>query len=394
MARRNPALVTPAVLAWARESAGYSLEEVGRRLGKDRGRIEAWEQGRERPLMGQARKLSELYKRPLSDFYLPGPPGEGPMPHDFRRAPGEVAFVYTPQLRRQLRMAKERRELALALYDELDEEPPRLDARTSLTADPEAVGAQIRQLLGVELEVQRRWGDGRPAYNAWRRQLEARGILVFQAEHLAVSEAWGFALVDGRLPVIGVNRKLAPNGRTFTMLHELVHILLGESSICDIDDVTARGTGELRTEVFCNHAAAAALMPLDPFLAYELVAAHGRAGGSWKDEEIRRIAKAFGASREAVLRRLLTFGLTDRAFYGQKRAQYQREREERRRQELDAAADIRRNMPQEAISNLGRPFVNLILQSYHEDRITLMDASDYLGVRAEKVRSVEALAAA
>ena len=53
---------------------------------------------------------------------------------------------------------------------------------------------------------------------------------------------------------------------------------------------------------------------------------------------------------------------------------------------------MKRNMPQEAVSNLGRRYVGLILQNYEEERITLMDASDYLGVRAEKVRNVDELA--
>jgi Zn-dependent peptidase ImmA (M78 family) len=344
--------------------------------------------------MGQLRRLADLYKRSLSDFYLPGPPDERPPPHDFRRAPGRVALVYSPELRRQLRLAQERRELALALYEDMDEKPPRFEARISLSADPEGVGTRIRELVGIDFEEQRRWGDGRPAYNAWRRRLEACGVLVLQAENVALTEAWGFSLVEKELPVIGINRKLAPNGRTFTMLHEFVHVLLGESSICDIDDFTPRGVEELRIEVFCNHVAAASLMPRRLFLSHEVVGSSSRTGRSWEDGEIRAIARTFGVSREAVVRRLLTFNLTDRAFYVRKRQQYQKELEELRRRALESSTEIRRNMPQEAISNLGQRFVRLILQSYNEDRITLMDAAQYLGVRAEKVRNVEDLAAA
>jgi len=47
--------------------------------------------------------------------------------------------------------------------------------------------------------------------------------------------------------------------------------------------------------------------------------------------------------------------------------------------------------PGEAISNLGRSYVDLILRNYHEDRITLMNASQYLGVKTEKVHAVEDL---
>lgn len=394
MAKRIPALVEPRVLVWARETAGYSREEVAERLGKDAAVLASWEEGPDRPLMGQLRKLADIYKRPLSDFYLPAPPQENPIPHDFRREPGSVAMVYSPALRRQLRLAQERRELARALYEDIGEAPPPpLEEATTLAADPESVGLRIREILGVEFEEQHRWGDGYVAYNAWRRRLEAIGVLVFQFERVPPREAWGFSFVEKPLPVIGVNRTLAANGRTFTMLHEFTHILLGESSICDIDDYTARGPEEMRTEVFCNHVAAAALMPRRLFLEHELVQ-ENRAARDWNDDVIRGIAKTFGVSREAAVRRLLTFDLTDQAFYVRKRVQYIKEREEQRLREREAAKDnaMKRNMPREAISNLGRNYVRLILQNYHEDRITLMDASEYLGVRVEKVRRVEELA--
>ena len=79
------------------------------------------------------------------------------------------------------------------------------------------------------------------------------------------------------------------------------------------------------------------------------------------------------------------------AFYLSKRRQYQTELEAKKRREQERGSDFRRNTPQEALSNLGRSYVNLVLQNYHEDRITLMDASQYLGVKAEKVRAVEDL---
>lgn len=396
MAKRIPAIVAPALLSWARESAGYSIEEIATKLKKDPETIRVWETegGEERPFMGQLRTLANLYKRPLSDFYLPSPPPEKPIPHDFRRSPGEVAFVYSPALRRQLRLATERRDLALALYEELQEAIPAITESTTTTATADAVGGRVRELLGVNFEEQKRWGDGRPAYNAWRRRIEASGALVFQFENVAPEEAWGFSIVESPLPVIGVNKKLAPNGRTFTMLHEFTHILLGESSICDIDDFTPRGAEEIRIEAFCNRVAAAALMPGRLFLGHEAVTGHTDGVSEWDDEEIRSLARTFGVSREAAVRRLETLGLTSQAFYLSKRRQFQAELEERRRRQLEAAKEIKRNMPQEAISNLGRRYVSLILQNYAEDRITLMDASEYLGVRAEKVRSVEDLATA
>ena len=390
MAKRLAALVEPAILKWARESAGYSIEEIARRFNKEPEIIQAWEEERaeDRPYMGVVRDLAQLYKRPISDFFLPAPPQERPMPHDFRRSPGEVAGRYSPALRKQLRFARERQDLASALFGELDERLPHFEQRANRAQGAEAVGAHIRRLLNMSIQEQRAWRDPRVAFRAWRSRIEHHWILVFQFEDVSVDEAWGFSIVEPELPVIGVNVALAPNGRTFTMIHELVHVLLGIGGICDIDDYTPRAEQDLQIEVFCNHAAAAALMPRDAFLANPIVASRQDVATNWTDAEIAEIATEFSVSREAVVRRLLTFDRTTLTFYQQKRAAYRAQREAQKRRERDAAEGQRfgRNMARRAVSNLGSNYVKLILNSYNEERITLSDAAGYLDVRAPKVR--------
>src|SRR5216684_7171128 len=97
--RSTEALVEPAILAWARASAGFSVEEAARSLQTKPEKVMAWEEGRESPSMSQLRRMAASYRRLLSDFYLPEPPQEDPIPHDFRRLPGEVAFRYSRALR-------------------------------------------------------------------------------------------------------------------------------------------------------------------------------------------------------------------------------------------------------------------------------------------------------
>ena len=83
--------------------------------------------------------MAAAYKRLLSDFFLSNAPEDDPIPHDFRRLPGEVAFRYSRALRYQLRLARQRRELALDLAAELEADPMlRPPARLSLSATPSA----------------------------------------------------------------------------------------------------------------------------------------------------------------------------------------------------------------------------------------------------------------
>jgi Zn-dependent peptidase ImmA (M78 family) len=93
-------------------------------------------------------------------------------------------------------------------------------------------------------------------------------------------------------------------------------------------------------------------------------------------------------SREVVLRRLLILGRTTQDHYRAKRreflAQYKREEEDRKPPEKFA-----RNLPQDAVSNYGRAFTGLVVETYQQDRIALSDAAHYLGVRAKHLPSVE-----
>lgn len=385
-ARSTEAIVEARILKWARDTAGLTPEEAARTLQTKVDRVLAWEAGNEHPSMPQLRKMAAAYKRQLSDFYLPAPPDEAPLPHDFRRLPGDGVFHYTRALRYQLRQARQRRNLAIDLAAEQDVALSELPI-IQIADATERIGGQVRELLGVDMAEQRTWRDPRKSYNAWRSKIEGDGVLVFQVTGVKPSEMLGFSLTEQPLPIIGINRKLAPNGRTFTLVHEFVHVLLRQSSLCDIEESFVRPPQEQKTEIFCNAVAASALVPRDALLADPLVNPH-RNARDWSDDELLALARNFGVSTHVVLRRLLTFERTTKAFYAQRAAMWSVYEEAPQRDEDE---DFKRNMPREVISDLGRPFVSMILESYLSSNLSLSDTSRYLGLRAGQVAKVREL---
>jgi Zn-dependent peptidase ImmA (M78 family) len=382
-ARSTEAIVEPRILKWARETVGLSPEEAARKLQTKDEKVLAWEAGDERPSMPQLRKMAIAYKRQLSDFYLPAPPDEAPLPHDFRRLPGDGVFHYSRPLRYQLRQAGQRRELAIDLAAEQDLELHDLPVM-QIAENTDRLGDQIRELLHVTMAEQRTWREPRKSYNSWRARVEAAGVLVFQVTGVPPAEMLGFSLTEQPLPIIGINRKLAPNGRTFTLLHELVHVLLRQSSLCDIEESFSRRPQEQRIEIFCNAVAAATLVPRDALLADPLVSPH-RQPRDWSDDELSALARSFGVSTHVILRRLLTVGRTTQAFYARRAALWRVYEPAPQREEDE---EFRRNMPQEVVSDLGRPFVSMILESYLSSNLSLSDTSRYLGLRAGQVAKV------
>jgi Zn-dependent peptidase ImmA (M78 family) len=391
MAQSPKALIDPAVLQWLRSSTGLSVEDTAGRIQTKPDKIESWERGDDRPTMSQLRKLARAFKRPISDFFLPRPMKEPEIPHDFRRLPTEGVHAYSPALRQEIRLAYRRRTLAFDLAAELELKLPEFSGRGSVSEkdNPETVGQRIRKVLGVTSDEQQKWRDPRLGYNAWRQKIEAAGVLVFQVTTVDKAQMLGFSLSLQPLPVIAVNRKMKPNGRTFTMLHELTHLLLGEGGICDIDEEALRPPREQAVEVFCNHAAGAALVPKADLLNSQLLVP--RSAREWPDETIDALGRQFSVSAEVILRRLLIAGLTTDVFYRRKRAEYLARLARLEKQQRDEMPDeFARNMAQEAVSNLGA-FARLVVNSYQSDTINLTDASKFLGVKADKVEAVRDL---
>jgi Zn-dependent peptidase ImmA (M78 family) len=398
MAARVKAFANPALITWARETAGFTSAEAAERLKIEDAQLLAWEDSAtdDAPSIPQLRKLAALFKRPLAVFYLREAPPRFEVMRDLRRLPGTGTRRYSPALQLEIRTANERRELAIELAADLEQEVPRFTLSATDREDPEQVGARIRLALGVTAQLQFAWRDtdGRAAFNAWRSRIENANALVFQATRLKSEEASGFAIAGDSLPVIAVNRSDTLTRRTFSLLHELAHLMIHISGVSDIETDANRPPEDQKIEVFCNQVAAAALVPKHELLREPPVIAQGLRSANWTDDEVRELARQFNVSREALLRRLLTFDRTTSEFYGRKRAQYIAEylASQARKKEQSANSEIRRNMPQETISNFGRPLVRMLLGNYYQDRITLSEVSGYLGLKVKHIPKLEKVA--
>lgn len=385
------------MLVWARKTAGYSMSQAASELDIHEERLADWESDSDAsPSIPQLRKLAQLYKRPLAAFYLREVPPRFEVMRDLRRMPGTGLREFSPELELEIRYAHERRELALEMAEDLEETPAKFLLTATTNDDAETVGGKLREALGVTQQLQLQWRDqdGRAAYIAWRERLELLGVLVFQATRIGEDEASGFAIAKDMLPVIVINRKDAPVRRTFSLLHEAAHLMVRASGVSDYEPDTARPPEDQKIEVFCNHVAAAALVPKEILMANATVIAHGERATDWTDAEISGLARDFNVSRDALLRRLLTFNRTTKAFYSQKHAEYRAEFLARRRAKREKSVDMKRNMPQETVSNLGRPLVKMLLGNYYQQRLTLSEMSGYLGLKTKHFPKLEALARA
>ena len=146
-------------------------------------------------------------------FYLPRPPAAEEPVQDFRRIHGQTVGRSSPDLLLAIRRCRERREIALDLYEQLDAEPASLDLTVSLRDDPEAVAGRIRALLDVRFEEQRSWQEQYEAFREWRTRIESGGALAFQATDVEITERAGSqSLSDRCRPSSSTSRTASTGG--------------------------------------------------------------------------------------------------------------------------------------------------------------------------------------
>jgi Zn-dependent peptidase ImmA (M78 family) len=387
---RIKANINPDLLVWARETAGLGVLDAANKVGSSLEQLHSWELGSAQPSIPQLRKLAELYKRPLAVLYLRERPVSFLPMHDFRRPSVGVEKEFSAALTLEIRMAHQKRNLALELFEDTGDRPTSFDFVTSIDEDPDLVAQRVRIHLGVEYAAQSKWRDPRTGFYAWLAKIEASGVLVFQASKISSEDASGFAQWYPVLPFIVVNGKDQPARRTYSLIHELVHIAVRQSGVSDLNQEDSNSASYAKIEAFCNFVAGAALVPRDQLLKNAIVTARGTGRHAWTDDEIREIATTFSASREVIVRRLLILGRTSSEYYAQKRAQYAREHREQvdRQRQKNAGKPIPRNMPRETISALGKTLVRKVIENYHQDRMTLSDVSGALGVKVRHIKTI------
>jgi Zn-dependent peptidase ImmA (M78 family)/DNA-binding XRE family transcriptional regulator len=383
------ALIKAELLGWARDRAKVTVEDAAKAANVTPETLKAWEAGDDTPTVSQLRDLAAKYHFPLAVFYLPKPPADFAPLRDFRRLPDVADRTISADLVRQIRSAHERRELALELHEDLDEPVKPFRLKASLADEPESVGKDVRTFLGVNDADQRKAAREDRAFDFWRRKVEEKDALVFVAsgaQGVQLEEMRGFVIARDQIPVIVINgRDYSQGGKCYTLLHELAHVLLGESALTNGDGGTPQ---DQKIERFCDAVAAAALMPRDLMLSIPEVKPAGKR--EWNDDELRILANAIGVSREAFLLRLVTLRRASWDFYMARRRKF--------KDEYEAAAALKAAAPKTPVpikrsillmSWNGRGFTRLVLRSYYDQRITLNDVSSYLGAKLKHIPALE-----
>lgn len=314
----------------------------------------------------QLRKLAAFFGRGTLFFMEPGPVNEATVHSPQFRTLSNQKPELSHRMKLLIERAEQQRTIFLALREELDAAdivrftPPSFEGMSI-----PAAAKQAREWLGLA---------DRNSFDSYRLAIEARGLLVFRSngyngrwQIAKESPILGFSLYDPECPVIVVKKQDADTRQSFTLMHELGHLLLHRaSSIDDEGDLHSPDGQEREANAFAGH-----LLVPDNFLLSirdDLRPQDVAEFDDWLEPQ----RKAWGVSGEMILRRLMDAGRLSAAAY----AAYREWNRQRVIPEKEGGSREYRSREPKHI--FGDGYVRLVLDALSSRRITLAKASSYL----------------
>jgi Zn-dependent peptidase ImmA (M78 family)/transcriptional regulator with XRE-family HTH domain len=379
--------VNPEILVWTRESAGLSLEDAAKALHLGGARtsgadaLAALERGEKVPTRPQILKMVNVYRRPLLVFYLDKPPAPADRGEDFRTLPPEHRQENVGALDALVRDVHVRQQLVrTALEDAEEAQPHPFVGSINLQMPIADVIRTVVARLGFDRDTFRRKRNPEDAFTYLRDLIESTGVFVLLMGNLGSHHSnisaevfRGFAIADDIAPFMVVNDQDAKSAWSFTALHELIHIWLGQTGI-------SGGFPEQRAEKFCNDVASRILLDDDELDTLD-------ADGQTVDAlvaDIERFARARNVSRPMVSYRLLQRRLISRDRWqelaGKFREAWARERANRQKGAPDYYT-VRRH-------RLGGALLQFVKRTVDEGILTPTKAGRVLGVKPLNVATL------
>ncbi len=260
----SEALITPDVLTWARQRAEISLEQLADKLTIQVEKIQKWEKGENKPTFVQAQKIAKIFQIPFGYLFLQTPPEDKlPIP-DLRTFKNEPIGELTPEFKSLLNDILLKQKWYKDYILENDGNEKKFLQKFTINSNKKEIITNINEVLNLKSLIGKalRRED---LLNKLISKIEKLDILVMKNgivgsnthKPLDTKEFRGFAIYDKFAPLIFLNSKDANSAQIFTLIHELVHLWIGESGISLLD----LNHTDNEIELFCNEITAEILVP-------------------------------------------------------------------------------------------------------------------------------------
>ncbi|PTT70322.1 ImmA/IrrE family metallo-endopeptidase [Arthrobacter sp. HMWF013] len=367
--------INPQMLDWAMRDASRDPADLAAATERSQDLVEQWLRGEAKPQTGDLRKIAKLVGRSIHFFFLPAPPSSARPTAEFRTAiTGEASSPSQELL--EVRFARNVQKIATWSASEVRFGRPQLPAASD---DFHVVARQFRAALNWSVLDQRTAAKSSKTavFRSLREKVEDLGIVVL-LRNAGTGNCRGFSLPDSSVPVIYINAAYdLPTLRTYTLLHEMAHVIRGDKEICHDSDTPL--------ERWCDKFAAAVLLPehdLKQYLSRESFRRKHPDLDSDLDA-VRLISNRYGASWSAVAIRLKELGLASQRLVHlveTSRGEFQEPK--------NTFSTVRQTVSRKRAAEFGYTYPRLILDALDSRRLSPLDASKYLRAPGPELHNI------
>ena len=376
-------------LAYIFEGKKVSKDYVASKAGVNADKLDKWLNIADTlfPTINQAKSIAACLHIPFAGFYMePKHVKLKSIPNvkNYRTLYGGIEMDDSAVNIAMIDLVRER-DFLLDSSKENDISLPTFNLSISIGENPVLWAKKIRDLFDINLEVQYKCTSARKFYLYLREKIENAGIFVHCFTDVPMEMARALAIYDIEMPIIGLNDEDRPPAKSFSMIHELVHIFKRESSLCN-DMQSARNE-----EIFCNAVAGELLVPKD---ALETTIIFKGFQKPYRKQDIEYLAGKFSVSKEVIIRRLLDTGHIDDTVYKTYADEFQRDvelqKEERKiaKQEGRPLPGPKRVVSREVIDRTSAAVCRVLCHGYGNDIYSKQDIARHLGVSQKHVNKI------
>ena len=361
-------------LRFVREQKSVSFDYINRITKFPETKVLVWEDisSDKFPTINQAKALAKCYRVPFAGLYMNVSDIDVrhiPPMRNLRTLPD--ALIDDSALNLAIADVLGAKELFVEVKSALKEIIPKFSI--SISAQKEEVrlwAYEIRKQLQLDSSIQYRCQSARKLYLYVRDQVERAGVFIHCFTGVDVETVRGFALYDDNMPVIGINNEDRYPAKTFSIIHELVHLIKRNTAICN---------------QICNAVAGEVLVPkillekqLGSYIANEI-----------DYDIVEALAAKFSVSKEVICRRLLDIGKILRYQYevimNTVRIKFESEKEAAKELRKVTGQGIPRNISREAIDQNSAALCRVFYHGYREGIFDKQDLSRYLGINQSHI---------
>lgn len=363
-------------IIWCCQDAKIDLAQLSLEVSVSLNSLEKAIEGVSDLTFNQLSKIAEYFGRGILFFLDPEPIySEHVHTPAFRTLTNQKPGL-APKLRILIERAEKQRDIFLNLKEDLEHAHTSF-APPKLPKDINEAAEITREWLGLSNEC---------SFDGYRAAIERKGILAFRSNGYngkwqvpKESEILGFSIYDKKCPIIFIRKLDVEVRQTFTLMHELGHILLHKKSIIDeTEDFWALIGPESEANAFAGKV-------LVPNYFLDLIRDSDKPEeASEFDTWLLKQRKAWGVSTEVILRRLLDSDRLSRNEYRSYRAWREN------LPPLESTVAPRMYRHREPKNIFGDTYVRVILDSLSAKNISLSKASTYLdGLKINDLHKLE-----